>query len=185
MSEAWLGIDTSTPYLCLALWSPDDGLLARSVERVERRHAARIVGALEETLQQAGVQRRAIGAIVAGNGPGSYTGLRVGGAAAKGLAFALRVPLSGCDTLAAIAYAGLADGEEGLVALDARRGNAYLGRYRREGQEIITIAGPHKAAVAEARVQHPDLRFIEDGAPDPVYISRQAKNGAPYGPVYL
>ena len=185
MSEAWLGIDTSTPYLCLALWSPDEGLLSRTVERVERRHASRFVGALEETLQRAGVQRRAIGAIAVGNGPGSYTGLRVGGAAAKGLTFALGVPLSGCDTLAAVAYAGLDDSEEGLVALDARRGNAYLGRYRREGQEIITIAAPHKAPVAEARVQHPDLKFIEDAAPDPAYIARQAGSGLPYRPVYL
>ena len=185
MNGTWLGIDTSTPYLCLALWSPESGLLAETIDPVGREHAVRFVSALEELLKRAGRRREDLRAIAVGNGPGSYTGLRVGGAAAKGLARALGVPLAGCDTLAAIAYGALADGEEGMVALDARRGNAYLGRYRRAGQEMVLLEAPHKAPLAAARAAHPGLRFIEEGAPDPGYIARRAASGDPYRPLYL
>ena len=185
MNGPWLGIDTSTPYLCLALWSPTRGLLGESVERVERQHAVRFVSQLEGLLGRCGVDRTQLSAIAAGNGPGSYTGLRVGGAAAKGLASALKVPLAGCDSLAAIAFRALADGEEGMVAVDARRGNAYLGGYRREGQEVVTLEAPHKAPLAQARADHPRLRFIEEGPPDPGYVARRAGSGEAYRPLYL
>lgn len=185
MSEVWLGLDTCTPYLCLALWSPDQGVLDTQVEPVERNHAARLVPALQESLGRAGVERRSLSAIAVGNGPGSYTGTRVGGAAAKGLARALGIPLGGCDTLAAIAYGALADGEEGLVALDARRGNVYLGRYRRVGDGITTLRAPSKVSLELVREEYPGLRIILDAAPDPAYIALTAGSGAPYHPIYL
>ncbi|HEX7004819.1 MAG TPA: tRNA (adenosine(37)-N6)-threonylcarbamoyltransferase complex dimerization subunit type 1 TsaB [Trueperaceae bacterium] len=185
MSDTWLGIDTSTSYLCLALWSPEGGLLAESVERVDRRHAVRFVATLEGVLERAGRSRRELTAIAAGGGPGSYTGLRVGGAAAKGLASALGVPLAGVDTLAAMAFRGLDEGEEGVVAIDARRGNAYLGRYRRHGDEVFTLEAPHKAPLLETRSRHRGIRFLLDVPPDPGYVARQANSGVPYRPLYL
>jgi tRNA threonylcarbamoyladenosine biosynthesis protein TsaB len=180
-----LGLDTATPFLALALWSPEAGVLAENIELVERAHAVRLIASLEETFGQAGVSRSELTAISCGAGPGSYTGLRVGAAAALGLARSLAVPLSGCDTLAAIAFRGLADGEEGLAAIDARRGTVYLGRYRRRGNEVVTVAAPHKTERSRALEEHPGLRLIEASPPDPGYIARQAAAGQPFAPVYL
>jgi tRNA threonylcarbamoyl adenosine modification protein YeaZ len=181
----FLGIDTATPYLALAVWSRAAGLLSKSVELVERRHAARLVPALEETMEAAGITKKGLAAIVVGRGPGSYTGLRVGIAAALGLARALGVPLSGCDTLAAIAYAGLEDGQEGLAALDARRGNLYVGRYLREGAHVLTVAPPRKAPREMVQAEHSRLPLIEHLAPDAGFVARQAEDPSPFSPIYL
>lgn len=73
-----------------------------------------------------------LGALVAGLGPGSFTGLRVGLAAAKGLAYALKLPLAGVSSLRALARgAALANGLEGplVAALEARRGELFLAAY--------------------------------------------------------
>jgi tRNA threonylcarbamoyladenosine biosynthesis protein TsaB len=184
-TELYLGIDTATPFLALALCTPLVGTLASTVEHVGRGHAARLIGALEELLAAANADRTRISAIAAGTGPGSYTGLRVGGAAAAGLARALHVPLAGCDTLAAVAFRALADGEEGLAALDARRGNVYVGRYRREGSQIATLDAPSKRAREEVLAEFPDHRLIENEPPDPAYIAHRAASGAPFRPIYL
>jgi tRNA threonylcarbamoyladenosine biosynthesis protein TsaB len=180
VSAVHLGLDTATPFLSVALWSPDRGLLAASVERVDRAHGTRLIAALEEALAHAGVELSRLTAIACGIGPGSYTGLRVGGAAALGLARSLAVPLSGCDTLAAIALAGLEDGEEGLAGLDARRGNIYVGRYLRAGDEVVSLAAPRKVPRRQALAENAGLRLIEDLPPDPGYLARQAGAARPY-----
>lgn len=185
MREILLGIDTATPYLALALWSPRSGVLARSTERVGREHSARFIGALEQACRAAGITTGSLSAICAGAGPGSYTGIRVGGAAALGLARALALPLYGCDTLAAIAFGGLESDEEGLAALDARRGNLYVGRYRRRGEELVVIDPPRKRSRGEVLAGHPHLRLVEEREPDPVFIARSALSEAPFQPVYL
>lgn len=180
-----LGLDTATPFLAIAVWSQGRGVLASTTELVERRHAARLIPALDETLQRAGVGREDLAAIAVGRGPGSYTGLRVGGAAALGLARSLGLHLAGCDTLAAMAFCVLADGEEALVGLDARRDNVYVGRYLKRGQEIVTLDPPQKASRDAVTAQHPHLRLIEEVAPDPGFVARQAGGTAPFSPVYL
>lgn len=185
MSGLHLGLDTATPFLCIAIWSTELGTLAAMSERVDRAHAGRLIPALERLLRQAGAERQDISAVAAGTGPGSYTGLRVGAAAALGLARSLQVPLVGVDTLSAIAKAGLEDGEEGLAALDARRGNIYVGRYRRLGDGVATVAAPAKLALEEALKLNPGVRLIEGLAPDPVYLARQASGTEPFVPRYL
>ena len=180
-----LGIDTATPYLVVAVWSRAAGLLAASAERVERGHSRLLIPTLEAALGEAGVARSAIGALAAGNGPGSYTGLRVGAAAVRGLARALGVPLRGCDTLAAMAYGALADGQEGVAMLDARRGNVYAGRYRREVDELLTLAAPQKLSRGEATASPAGVLLIEDVPPDPTYLARCALSETALSPIYL
>ncbi|MEX2540197.1 MAG: tRNA (adenosine(37)-N6)-threonylcarbamoyltransferase complex dimerization subunit type 1 TsaB [Trueperaceae bacterium] len=184
-SGLYLGLDTATPYLAVAVCSAQGSVLAATTELVERRHAARLISALEETLADAGVERTSLAAIACGIGPGSYTGLRVGVAGALGLARSLAVPLAGCDTLAAVAFGALEDDEEGLATLDARRGNLYVGRYRRQGQDIVTLASPRKVERQSLLEQHPGMRLIENRPPDPGFVARQAGGTAPFTPVYL
>ena len=186
----YLGLDTATPYLALALWSPDEGPLVTFCEVVGRDHAKRLVPELEELLERAGVRQRDIRGVGVGLGPGSYTGLRVGVAAAKGLARGLGVPIVGrgsLETMAYGAYGALGEGEEAVVALDARRGNVYAGRFRKEGERVVQEGEVEKVARASLQAQRPGLRYLEDVPPDAVYLAKRTYGGESSGlePLYL
>lgn len=180
-----LGIDSATPFLSLALWSPEAGLLASRHEEVGRGHTARILVEIEHLFQQCARRPGELQAIVVGIGPGSYTGLRVGVATAKGLSRALSIPLWGCDTLAAIAFTALQEGETGAAVLDARRGNVYAGIYRKKGVELATISDPRKLPRSTLIAERSDLRIIERRAPDAGYIASSASRRLSPRPLYL
>ena len=180
-----LGIDSAGPHLALALWSPERGVLAARAPQVGRAHAARIVPELEALLDQAGLAPDALAAVTVGTGPGSYTGLRVGIAAARGLATGLSLPLGGIDSLALVAWAALAPGETGVAVLDARRGNVYAGSYRRDGDTLVRLRDPAKLPREEARAQDPDARWLEGIAPSAVWAAMQRPGRQEAVPVYL
>ena len=180
-----LGLDASGPYLATALWSPERGPLATRATRLERDHAARFVPELEALLAEAGVTRDRLAAITVGVGPGSYTGLRVGIAAARGLATGLGLPLGGVDSLALIAWGALAPGETGLAVRDARRGNVYAGLYRRDGDDLVTLAPPAKRPRDAVRAAHPDARWLEGLAPDARWAAMRPPGRGDTTAVYL
>ena len=93
-----LGLDLSSPYLALGL--VHNGTETRWCEHVGRDHAARVTTALDELLGRAGVSRKALTGVTVGVGPGSYTGLRVGVAVAKGIARSPEHPLTRREHLA-------------------------------------------------------------------------------------
>ncbi|MFG6193219.1 tRNA (adenosine(37)-N6)-threonylcarbamoyltransferase complex dimerization subunit type 1 TsaB [Nonomuraea sp. JJY05] len=122
-----LAFDTATPAVTAALH--DGGrVLAEHTTIDARRHGELLVPTIEHVLDEAGAALRDVTAIVAGSGPGPYTGLRVGLMTAQGLATTLGVPAYGICTLDAVAYgSGLA--EPFLVATDARRKEVFWARY--------------------------------------------------------
>ncbi|WP_431930557.1 tRNA (adenosine(37)-N6)-threonylcarbamoyltransferase complex dimerization subunit type 1 TsaB [Nonomuraea jabiensis] len=122
-----LAFDTATPAVTAALH--DGGrVLAEHTTIDARRHGELLVPTIERVLDEAGAALRDVTAIVAGSGPGPYTGLRVGLMTAQGLATTLGVPAYGICTLDAVAYgSGLA--EPFLVATDARRKEVFWARY--------------------------------------------------------
>lgn len=93
-----LNIETSTDACSVAL-TGDCSVLANFKERTGRRHAEVVSGFIAQALEAAKAQERKIEAIAVSIGPGSYTGLRIGLSEAKGLAYALDVPLIGVRTL--------------------------------------------------------------------------------------
>ncbi|MFC4057786.1 tRNA (adenosine(37)-N6)-threonylcarbamoyltransferase complex dimerization subunit type 1 TsaB [Planomonospora corallina] len=122
-----LAFDTATPAVTAAL---HDGtrVLAESTTVDARRHGELLVPAIERVTAEAGVSLPDVTVIVAGAGPGPYTGLRVGLVTAQALATTLGVPAYGVCTLDALAYgSGLA--EPFLVATDARRKEVFWGHY--------------------------------------------------------
>lgn len=115
-----LGIDTATPYLVLGL--PNAG---HSI-RLERRHAEVLWSELEAFLRLHGVERGQLEGIAVGQGPGSYTGLRVGISAGLGLARGLGIPVVGVNTLHATA---LRYNQPVTVAQTTRNGLCYAASY--------------------------------------------------------
>lgn len=175
-----LGLDTATNHLSLAVWSSGHGLVAKSEKEVGRDHAARLLVELESLLERAEVRKTELQAIGVGTGPGSYTGLRVGLATARGLSRGLAIPLVGTSTLEAISAAHLSEAQpEALIALDARRGNVYAGRYRLEAGEIYLQELIKKLARSELRAAYPELPYIEAGVPDAAYLAAAAQKRAP------
>ncbi|MFI6320764.1 tRNA (adenosine(37)-N6)-threonylcarbamoyltransferase complex dimerization subunit type 1 TsaB [Nonomuraea sp. NPDC050556] len=122
-----LAFDTATPAVTAALHD-GDRVLAESTTIDARRHGELLIPTVEAVLREAEASLRDVTAVVAGSGPGPYTGLRVGLMTAQGLALALGIPAYGICTLDALAYGSGLSGEF-LVATDARRKEVFWARY--------------------------------------------------------
>ena len=97
-------------------------------------YSARLVPCIAEILQQAGLSKANIDAVAVVDGPGSFTGLRVGLSTAKALCEVLAKPLVTVSMLEALALSYGTDGESVTAILDAGRGELYVGEYLVEGQ---------------------------------------------------
>lgn len=159
-----LGIDTAASGCGVALTDGETPLV-ECVERVGHTHSARLMPLVEAALGAAGRGRADLGGIAVTVGPGSHTGLRIGLATAKALAFGLGVPAAGVGTLEALAYG--AGPRPGLVCplLDARRGRAYTALYRWEGDRLCEVEAPRVADAADwfAGLAGRDVLFTGDG----------------------
>ena len=146
-----LAVDTATPYLVLG--TPD----AELALRVERKHSGLIAETLRAFLDRAGIGLGDLEGVVAGQGPGSYTGLRVGIAFAQGLARALGVPAVGVDTLAAVAarHPGTA-----VAGVSARNRLVFAAGYRFEGGTPVLDWGPEKLPL-EAYRERPGCHLLD------------------------
>jgi tRNA threonylcarbamoyladenosine biosynthesis protein TsaB len=149
---AVLGLDTATPDVVVAVLRGDEALSESRVESVpgERpRHAAALLGEIERAVDASGGWG-GIGRIAVGVGPGSYTGLRIGVATARGLAQALGRPLAAVSTLEALAR-GIGErpqavGRSRLAVIDARRAQVFAAL---DGADGEALWGPLVASPAE------------------------------------
>jgi tRNA threonylcarbamoyladenosine biosynthesis protein TsaB len=175
----YLGIDTATPYLSVALWSPELGVVSTLTDKVDRDHARQIMGVLRSLFGDHHLSPADVGGIGVGTGPGSYTGVRVGIATAKGLARGWDVPLVGASTLAAIAFGQLAAGESAIITLDARRNHVYAGAFQRTHTDVKVMTEHGKYPLAELQTVFGVLPVIQDSPPDAVYLAQRAADGGP------
>ena len=124
-----LAIDTSTRQAGIALYEGVRGLVAEYNWHSANRHTEELMPAIAQMLAQAGVQPSGLRAVAVALGPGSFTGLRVGLAAAKGLALAHGLTLLGIPTLDAVAYPHQAQPVPIIAVLQAGRGRVYWAPY--------------------------------------------------------
>ena len=151
-----LGIDTATTATAVALRLPDgdtregrDDPNTRSASGAAGAHpghATRLLPLAAELLATAGLSWNAVERIAVGVGPGTFTGLRVGIATARGLAQALACPLIGVSSLEALAAPALEEVGAVLAVIDARRGEVFAAAYESASG---LVAGP-KALAPEA-----------------------------------
>ena len=133
-----LHLETSTEQCSVAL-SETQALLAHRVELGEGfSHAAKLHVFIDEVLEAAGIVPSQLAAISVSEGPGSFTGLRIGSVAAKGLCFALDIPLITLPTLAVLAFPFLGNAKI-ISLLDARRDEVYTASYTSEGVESTSV----------------------------------------------
>ena len=158
----WLAIDTATDVASVAIGNANR-TVTRSM-RGARQHAAQIVPLVQEVLALAHLSPQEIAGVIVGDGPGSFTGVRIGWAAAKGLIQERQLPLIAIPSLLAAAHAA---GVETVAACyDALRGQVYGAIYRFAVDRVETLVAPALFTIAElasATGQLPTLA-VGDGA---------------------
>src|ERR1700759_3780931 len=197
-----LGLDTCLSTCSVAVLD-GERVLASAREVMARGHQERLAPMARDVMAQAGLSFDRLDRIAATVGPGSFTGLRVGVAFAKGLALALDKPTVGIGTLEALAAEG-----RGLVfpAIDARRGQLYLQAF--EDGRALMAPDAVTAEVAAARIAElsqgrpfslvgsgaalladfaPSATRVGAGGADPRHVARLARGRAPgpLKPLYL
>lgn len=134
-----LAIDTSTDYLSLAVL--DNGKIVKHFHRyIGRNHSTLLIPSIDKLLKRAGLNIKKIDGFCIGVGPGSFTGLRIGVATVKGLAYTLKKPVAAVPSIDAIA--GNAKSPNGIicVVLDAKKRKVYGAIYRSAGGSVKRIS---------------------------------------------
>ena len=162
-----LGIETATMQVGCAIGGVEGALASFTAAR-GRRHAETLVPAVQFLCAQAQIELEEVSVVAVDIGPGLFTGLRVGVATAKALAFALRVPMVGLSSLDLLAFA--LHHTDGLIAtvVDARRGEVFGALYRPVPGGVQRVADPRVCAPAqlasELMAMGEDCLLVGDGA---------------------
>ncbi|EHR98410.1 tRNA (adenosine(37)-N6)-threonylcarbamoyltransferase complex dimerization subunit type 1 TsaB [Staphylococcus epidermidis] len=134
----YLLIDTSNQPLSVAIMK-DNEVIAEKTTNIKKNHSVQLMPEIAEILSESKINKAEITDIVVAEGPGSYTGLRIGVTVAKTLAYALNTNLYGVSSLKALAST-VKDSTKLLVPIfDARREAVYAGVYQYQDNELITI----------------------------------------------
>jgi tRNA threonylcarbamoyladenosine biosynthesis protein TsaB len=144
-----LNIESATDICSIAI-SQDDIVL--TLQESQGNHAAQMTLMIEECLKGAQLQMRDLSAVAVSHGPGSYTSLRVGASVAKGICYALDIPMIAIDTLEALALRAFKTVQD-LDALycpmiDARRMEIYTATFKQSTEGVVLVE-PLKSLVVE------------------------------------
>jgi tRNA threonylcarbamoyladenosine biosynthesis protein TsaB len=136
-----LAIDTSQDAGSVTLAESTGGSpnIIETVRLESGTFSAQLVLRIAAMLQKHGRAPESIDAIIAATGPGSFTGLRIGLAAVKGLAEVLQTPIAGVSMLEVLAAVAPESKSEIVSIMDARRGEFYVGQYQRAGGALLTV----------------------------------------------
>ncbi len=132
----------STSTVCSIALSNNTDLIALKELNNGYTHAENLHVFIQDVLKEANVTAQQLNAVSVSNGPGSYTGLRIGFSAAKGLAYALQIPLITIDTLQALASIALMHTNRKALycpMMDARRMEVYCALYNNDLKEILPV----------------------------------------------
>lgn len=162
-----LHLETATTVCSVALGF-EGKLIAIKEENKGFTHAEHLTLYIEEVMQMAGKSFEALDAVAVSKGPGSYTGLRIGVATAKGLSFGLNKPLIAINTLSSMATGAAKTYKElnfFCPMLDARRMEVYTAIYNHQGEALIpTAAVILNEKYLENQLDISEILFFGDGA---------------------
>lgn len=163
-----LGLDSSGIVASVAVVE-DDVLVAEYTVNYKKTHSQTLLPMLDEIVKMTELDLESIDAIAVAAGPGSFTGLRIGSATAKGLGLALKKPLVAVPTVEGLAY-NLYD-TPGLICpiMDARRKQVYTGLYRFENHSLEVVedqmAVPMEEMIIKLNAMGQQVTFLGDGVP--------------------
>lgn len=165
-----LGLDTATSACACAIWSAEGGrVLAARSEQMQRGQAERLVPLVQEVLAEAGIGFGDIGRIGVTVGPGTFTGLRIGLAAARGFALAAGCPLVGVTSLEAAVTGLPALPGEGIIlaVIESRREDLFVQPFSAQGiplGDAVDILPPDFPAYAARLGNGGALTLVGDAA---------------------
>lgn len=172
-----LALDTATDRATFAAGMP--GSLVADHAITERRDLSRALESVAaEALRAAGIAARDLGAVVVADGPGGFTGLRIGIAFAKGLSRALGVPLLAAPSLLGAARAVAPGAATVLAEYDALRGDVYRAVYRFDADGVVTVLEA-PALVSRSASAPAALRARERDASAAALLRLAAASGGP------
>ncbi len=184
-----LAIDSSSLVVAVAVVD-DEKVLAEYIVNYKKTHSQTLLPMLGEISKMIDLDLNEIDAIAVSGGPGSFTGLRIGSATAKGLGLALEKPLIHIPTLEAMAY-NFYDTEKLICPImDARRGQVYAGIYTFVDNEFKTVMDQTPMMMEELMAKINELNkeviFLGDGVPVfKEYIDENATVHFEYAPAHL
>lgn len=163
----FLNIETATT-VCSVSISEDQRLIFCKELNAGYTHAENLHLFIEEGLKETGLKAAQLNAIAVSKGPGSYTGLRIGVSAAKGLAYALNIPLISVDTLQIMSHSASLTRHTASTLycpmIDARRMEVYTAIY---DQQLEPLTAIEALIVDETSIEkfgtYPDICFFGDG----------------------
>lgn len=127
-----LSIESATKNCSVSLHNQGELMVSKELQEDKFSHSEHLHVFIKELMTMAGVSFKELDAVAVSKGPGSYTGLRIGVSAAKGICFSVDCPLIGIDTLEVLAKKGVHDNpESGIIipVIDARRDEVYTAVY--------------------------------------------------------
>ena len=162
-----LALESSATAASAALCE-DEELIAQSFQHSGLTHSRTLMPMVEGLLANCGVTLEQVDVIAAAAGPGSFTGLRIGVSAAKGLAWASGKPCAGVSTLEAMAWSLAHTGAVLVPVMDARRSQVYNARFRASGGTLERLC-PDRAVgldalAAELKICEKPQILVGDGA---------------------
>jgi tRNA threonylcarbamoyl adenosine modification protein YeaZ len=153
----YLAMDTAGPRASLAVGDGRGGVLAEISPEVGARSSRALMPSVEALMAGAGLRPTDLEGVIVGRGPGSYTGVRIAAAAAKGLVHALGCPLFAYGSLSAMSEGTEEIGRALLPLLPARRGEAFAACHRLHADGLEELAPPAllaAGAAAELALEH-------------------------------
>ena len=163
-----LGLDSSGLVASVAIIE-DENLLGEYTVNYKKTHSQTLLPMLDEVARMIELDMSTIDAIAIAGGPGSFTGLRIGSATAKGLGLALNKPIINVPTVDALAYNLVGHRDMICPLMDARRNQTYTGLYRFMGNELEVIreqcAVGIDEIIADINERGVPVVFLGDGVP--------------------
>ena len=162
-----LALETSAVTASAAV-TEDERLLAQSFQNSGLTHSATLMPMVSDLLKNTGLALKDMDVIAVAAGPGSFTGVRIGVAAAKGLAWPEDKPCAPCSTLESMAWQCAHVGGEICAAMDARRNQVYCARFRADGGALTRLTEDRAMGLdelaAEVRAAAAPQALVGDGA---------------------
>lgn len=133
-----LAIDTSNQVLGIAIMQ-NEQLVAEIITNIKKDHSSRLMPSIVQIMEHVGMEADELDQIIVANGPGSYTGTRIGVTTAKTLAWALNIPIYGVSSLDVVAFNGKSFKGYICPFFDARRQTVFTSLVKWENEQLKKI----------------------------------------------